>query len=80
MKARLIGIAVIGLLVASLAPAAVAFAHDDDDDETELEGIVESLPTGTLIGDWKVSGTIVGSARAAYGFLRAALRATVEGG
>lgn len=33
-----------------------------------------------LAGESKVSGTVVGSARAAYGFLRAALRAAVEGG
>ena len=33
-----------------------------------------------LAGESKVSGTIVGSARAAYGFLRAALRAAAEVG
>jgi len=33
-----------------------------------------------LAGESKVSGTVVGSARAAYGFLRAALRAAAEGG
>jgi glycosyltransferase involved in cell wall biosynthesis len=33
-----------------------------------------------LAGDSKVSGTVVGSARAAYGFLRAALRAAAEVG
>ncbi len=33
-----------------------------------------------LAGESKVSGTVVGSARAAYGFLRAALRAAAEVG
>jgi len=56
MRGKIIGmVAVLGIL-ATFAPAS-ALASED---ETELSGVIESLPaTPDLVGDWVVSGTTV---------------------
>jgi hypothetical protein len=59
-RIRFVGIAVA--LMMALVPAAAAQAgsgHGGSDDDGEFHGVIESLPSTTLIGDWLVSGTIV---------------------
>ncbi len=56
MRGKIIGmVAILGIL-ATFAPASALASGD----ETELSGVVESLPaTPDLVGDWVVSGTTV---------------------
>ncbi len=59
-RIRFVGIAVA--LIMALVPAAAAQAgrgHGGSDDDGEFHGVIESLPSTTLIGDWLVSGTTV---------------------
>ncbi len=57
MKSRRWGWMLLMILLASLLLAPVALA--DDDGNYEFRGTVESLPSGSLIGDWIVSGRVV---------------------
>lgn len=59
MKIRGLAVGAVLAVVALFLPLAAAQASDGGDDEGELQGVIESLPSSGLIGDWVVSGTTV---------------------
>ncbi len=57
---RMIAAALASLLVIALHTVSARADHGNDDDGTaEIHGIIESLPSSGLIGDWTVSGRTV---------------------
>ena len=57
MKTGLLKLLVALMTVASLIPATVGFANAARD--VRFTGTIQSLPSGTLIGNWTVSGRTV---------------------
>lgn len=57
---RMIAAALASLLVIALHTVSARADHGNDDDgDAEIHGIIESLPSSGLIGDWTVSGRTV---------------------
>ena len=57
MKLRFLGVVAALTLFAALVP--IAATQADGEDGMQLQGVVESLQVGGLVGDWMVSGTTV---------------------
>jgi hypothetical protein len=57
MKGSLLRIVTIVALMCGLFPAGAAFASHDN--EAKFTGTVQSLPSGGLVGDWRVDGRTV---------------------
>ena len=50
---------VLGLAAMLVVSAAAAKDGMDDPSATEISGVVQSIPAGGLIGDWKIAGKAV---------------------
>ena len=59
MRFRSLSLIVTFLLALTMVPVRSSFADGGSGSESEVKGEIDSLPSGGLIGDWRVSGRTV---------------------